>query len=298
MATARLPETAAYSPLSIRSFPRRHNSSPLPSFLPSCLPSFFLRDKTNSTPTPSSLYSHSLYSHSLTHSLDSHPPRLTLPSLSLISSFCTATTHTHTGILNTIELQYGHRSFPAQTLANPGQISIYGHPSPTNSNTNTPANNSPTSPHLASATVLLPPQSRQIRPPKAPLYVPAVLRPTERPSRHQTSTTPTARDPSPITPPRSVHGSLDSLNEDLAPVEYKTKFHSRNNTVSKVAEDAWKKGERLGEVTGVPTRDHWKVSFVFAIFACTIAFFVLFEKGCKTETLPQARLYMSSGVTV
>uniref|UniRef100_A0A093XU60 FYVE-type zinc finger-containing protein C9B6.03 n=1 Tax=Talaromyces marneffei PM1 TaxID=1077442 RepID=A0A093XU60_TALMA len=151
-----------------------------------------------------------------------------------------------------------HAPFPAQTLANPGQISIYGHPSPTNSNTNTPANNSPTSPHLASATVLLPPQSRQIRPPKAPLYVPAVLRPTERPSRHQTSTTPTARDPSPITPPRSVHGSLDSLNEDPAPVEYKTKFHSRNNTVSKVAEDAWKKGERLGEVTGVPTRDHWK----------------------------------------
>ncbi|KUL90281.1 hypothetical protein ZTR_01970 [Talaromyces verruculosus] len=148
-------------------------------------------------------------------------------------------------------------ALPAQTLTNPGQISIYGHPSPTNSNTNTPANSSPTSPHLASATVLLPAQSRQIRPPKAPLYVPAVLRPTERPSRPQTSTAPTTRDPSPITPPRSVHGSLDSLNEDPAPVEYQANFQSRS-TVSKVAEDAWKKGERLGEVTGVPTRDHWK----------------------------------------
>lgn len=156
-------------------------------------------------------------------------------------------------------------ALPAQTLTNPGQISIYGHPSPTNSNTNTPANSSPTSPHLASATVLLPAQSRQIRPPKAPLYVPAVLRPTERPSRPQTSTAPTTRDPSPITPPRSVHGSLDSLNEDPAPVEY-ANFQSRN-TVSKIAEDAWKKGERLGEVTGVPTRDHWKVSlFVFLRF--------------------------------
>lgn len=115
----------------------------------------------------------------------------------------------------------------------------------------------------------MPTQSRQIRPPKAPLYVPAVLRPTERPSRNQTSTAPTTRDPSPITPPRSVHGSLDSLNEDPAPIEYQANFQSRN-TVSKVAEDVWKKGERLGEVTGVPTRDHWKVSlFVFRCFIVT-----------------------------
>lgn len=178
-------------------------------------------------------------------------------------------------------------ALPAQTLTNPGQISIYGHPSPTNSNTNTPANSSPTSPHLASATVLFPAQSRQIRPPKAPLYVPAVLRPTERPTRPQTSTAPTTRDPSPITPPRSVHGSLDSLNEDPAPVEYQANFQLRN-TVSKVAEDAWKKGERLGEVTGVPTRDHWKVSFCYVYCRCTMV--LLFSKRKKEKVLPTQAL--------
>jgi hypothetical protein len=192
-------------------------------------------------------------------------------------------------------------ALPAQTLTNPGQISIYGHPSPTNSNTNTPANSSPTSPHLASATVLLPAQSRQIRPPKAPLYVPAVLRPTERPSRPQTSTAPTTRDPSPITPPRSVHGSLDSLNEDPAPVEYQTNFQSRS-TVSKVAEDAWKKGERLGEVTGVPTRDHWKVSLFFFPFPyvyCRLHDRFCFWKERKEDFLWTYKPYvLSGGVTM
>lgn len=185
----------------------------------------------------------------------------------------------------------------AQTLTNPGQISIYGHPSPTNSNTNTPANGSPTSPHLASANVLLPTQSRQIRPPKAPLYVPAVLRPTERPSRPQTSTAPTTRDPSPITPPRSVHGSLDSLNEDPAPVEYQANFQPKN-TVSKVAEDAWKKGERLGEVTGVPTRDHWKVSlsvFRFVLLSLSRLFFCLKK---ETKRVLSQHYVLSGGVDV
>lgn len=41
--------------------------------------------------------------------------------------------------------------------------------------------------------------------------------------------------------------------------------------MSKVAEDAWKKGERLGEVTGVPTRDHWKVSIFFPFLLCLLS---------------------------
>ncbi|KAJ6160317.1 hypothetical protein N7470_003713 [Penicillium chermesinum] len=89
--------------------------------------------------------------------------------------------------------------------------------------------------------------SRQLRPPKGPLYVPAALRPTERPQKS-----------SPITPPRSVHGSLDSLNEDTEPISRRSTMESKSSGVSKVAEHEWMKTEQLGEVTGQPTRDHWK----------------------------------------
>lgn len=134
------------------------------------------------------------------------------------------------------------------------QISVYGHPSPTNSATNstttTPSNNSPTSPRLTTASLhQLPLQSRQLRPPKGPLYVPAALRPTERPQKS-----------SPITPPRSVHGSLDSLNEDTEPISRRSTMESRSSGISKSAETEWMKHEDLGDVTGHPTRDHWKVS--------------------------------------
>ncbi|KAI9932308.1 hypothetical protein ASPWEDRAFT_111686 [Aspergillus wentii DTO 134E9] len=132
------------------------------------------------------------------------------------------------------------------------QISIYGHPSPVSSATTTPSNNSPTSPRLATvAPSQLPLQNRQLRPPKAPLYVPAALRPTERPQRH-----------SPPTPPRSVHGSLDSLNdgEPAEPISRRNTMESNSSAgaISKLAEDEWMKKEHLGLVTGLPTRDHWK----------------------------------------
>ncbi|OJD09893.1 hypothetical protein ACJ73_10033 [Blastomyces percursus] len=124
-------------------------------------------------------------------------------------------------------------------------------PSPVNSTTVTPANNSPTSPRLQNAQLhQLHLQSRQLRPPKSPLYVPAVLRPTER-----------AAKPSPLTPPRSIHGSLDSLDdrpENAGPITRSSTFESVKSAVSKRAEDEWLKDENLGEVTGSPTREHWK----------------------------------------
>lgn len=134
------------------------------------------------------------------------------------------------------------------------QISVYGQPSPTNSAhnsaTNTPSNNSPTSPRMATASLhQLPLQSRQLRPLKGPLYVPAALRPTERPQKS-----------SPITPPRSVHGSLDSLSEDHEPISRRSTMESQSSGISQVAQHEWMKTEELGEVTGQPTREHWKVS--------------------------------------
>ncbi|KAJ5509919.1 hypothetical protein LT330_007188 [Penicillium expansum] len=136
-------------------------------------------------------------------------------------------------------------------LTNPAtnQISVYGQPSPTNSATNTPSNNSPTSPRMTTATLhQLPLQSRQLRPLKGPLYVPAALRPTERPQKS-----------SPITPPRSVHGSLDSLNEDSSePITRRSTMESQSSEISQSAQHEWLKNEHLGAVTGLPTRTHWK----------------------------------------
>jgi hypothetical protein len=140
-------------------------------------------------------------------------------------------------------------------VPNSNQIAIYGQPSSNQSGNNTNTSNSPTSPHLTTAALhQLPLQSRQLRPPKSPLYVPAALRPTERPYK-----------PSPLTPPRSVHGDPDGLNESdpAAPITRQSTADSTRTGVSKLVEDAWMKTEQLGEVTGAPTREHWKVSRKF-----------------------------------
>ncbi|BAE59108.1 unnamed protein product [Aspergillus oryzae RIB40] len=133
------------------------------------------------------------------------------------------------------------------TPANP--ISVYGNPSPVNT-----ASNSPTSPRQQ----YLPLQTRQLRPPKGPLYVPAALRPTERPQKA-----------SPPSPPRSVHGSLDSLNDGSeepqpALTRRSTIESAVSDGISKLAQDEWMKHEHLGEVTGLPTREHWKNILAFA----------------------------------
>jgi hypothetical protein len=57
-----------------------------------------------------------------------------------------------------------------------------------------------------------------------------------------------------------VHGSLDSLNEDTEPITRRSTMESKSSAISKVAEHEWMKTEHLGVVTGMPTRDHWKVS--------------------------------------
>ena len=85
---------------------------------------------------------------------------------------------------------------------------------------------------------LIPPQ---LRPPKSPLYVPAALRPTERPIKQ-----------SPMTPPKSLHGSLDSLEE--------TGFDDTVGVDGAPPFDMVFPEEELGDVTGPPNKDHWKVS--------------------------------------
>ena len=84
---------------------------------------------------------------------------------------------------------------------------------------------------------------KQLRPLKSPLYVPAVLRPTEHFSTM-----------SPMTPPKSLQGSLDNLQEDhvaQSPDEQRTDLDG--------FDPEWLQSEELGDVTGPPTKEHWKV---------------------------------------
>lgn len=137
-----------------------------------------------------------------------------------------------------------------QYTASPTQYNLFTFQSqpisPINSTNPTPHNASPTSPRAALA---IAPQPRQLRPLKSPLYVPAVLRPTEPPKR------PTK--PAPLTPPHSAHGSFDSLNH-IAPLTRRSAIDSGKFGLGKISESRWSMS-MLGKVTNLPTRSHWKV---------------------------------------
>ncbi|KAI9689277.1 MAG: hypothetical protein M1820_010161 [Bogoriella megaspora] len=104
----------------------------------------------------------------------------------------------------------------------------------------TPQNISPTSPRDISQIHHTHLHSRQPRPQKCPLYVPAVLRPTEKPIRQ------------PMTPPSSLAGSFDSSRSPAA----RRASIEGSSLVREVAVD-W---DNLAQqkVTGLPTRNHWK----------------------------------------
>jgi hypothetical protein len=59
-----------------------------------------------------------------------------------------------------------------------------------------------------------------------------------------------------MTPPKSLHGSLDNLQEDEAQEASPDAYH---NLGWDAMPAEWAQEEELGEVTGPPTRDHWKV---------------------------------------
>lgn len=132
----------------------------------------------------------------------------------------------------------------------PDRIPVFDHPSPAHSAATTPANNSPSP---SPVNYPLPLHNRQSRRSNVPLYVPAALRPSGSQTRS-----------CPPTPPRSVHGSPSTLNDgDLSNfVNRRAAMESNLSGVTKTAEHQWMKNEHLGEVTGQPTRDHWKVSIV------------------------------------
>ena len=82
---------------------------------------------------------------------------------------------------------------------------------------------------------------KQLRPLKSPLYVPAVLRPTEHFS-------------TPTTPPKSQHGSFDNMKQSAADAALQAAQGQQDLDFF----GNWTHDNDLGDVTGPPTRDHWK----------------------------------------
>ena len=143
-------------------------------------------------------------------------------------------------------MNVGYQAQQTYTIPNTTQQPLYTTPqtSPPDSMPPTPSDVSPTSPRIHQYLQYRQPnQYKQIKEPRTPLYVPAVLRPTERYPKH-----------SPLTPPKSLRGSLDSLEG-----------HHQGDTVDDpqqldpVLENDYFPEEELGEVTGPPTKEHWKV---------------------------------------
>jgi hypothetical protein len=141
---------------------------------------------------------------------------------------------------------------PGQYNTSPTQYNLYGTQSqpisPANSVNATPHNASPTSPRTP-AGLPLPVHPGQLRAPKSPLYVPAVLRPTDPPKR--------AAKQSPLTPPQSLNNSFDSLN-NVRPLSRTSTADSGKFGLQEIPENTLDLSG-FSQVTDLPTRAHWKV---------------------------------------
>ncbi|OCL08547.1 hypothetical protein AOQ84DRAFT_292923 [Glonium stellatum] len=123
---------------------------------------------------------------------------------------------------------------------------------PMTSGATTPANVSPTSPRTCSNLSTLHLHTRQLRPPKSPLYVPAVLRPTEKPVRQS--------------PPKTADSGLDSADSSWSASGRRATADSLESGISRVVTEEWNE-EIQGPVTGPPSRNHWKVCVPLQYFA-------------------------------
>jgi len=158
------------------------------------------------------------------------------------------------------------------------------------STTGTPTATSPTSPRTVSSS---PNQSfqhaafkhDQLRKPKTPLYIPAVLRPTEfhsscgrfnsapstsaglKTSGSSANVTVKSNQAGLLTPPSSAGTSFDSQDGSLAASMMAQQQQSSalmygedyyKSILNRIVSDEWNDDMRE-EVTGAPTKDHWKV---------------------------------------
>ena len=126
-------------------------------------------------------------------------------------------------------------------------------------------------------------------------YIPAALRPTEMP---------TPKQKRPMTPPRSAHSSVDSqvsrgsflLSKSMpaTPVDDMSSFMAPYGAVTRVVTDEW--NDDFGNVTGMPTRNHWKVCsdsfFLFLHVELSLSRAMLSCGGCEIIHVPSDKMHI------
>jgi hypothetical protein len=111
--------------------------------------------------------------------------------------------------------------------------------------------------------------SRQLRPPKSPMYVPAVLRPTEKPAK--------------ASPPKASRMSLASLDSGLDIDGVGVPVDGIVPGLSRVVTEEWNE-EMLGQVTGAPSRNHWKVRL--SLYQCYLTCPAFRNFVCSASACP------------
>lgn len=124
---------------------------------------------------------------------------------------------------------------------------------PPDSDPSTPNNNSPASPRSVwSLPTHLQLQTKQLRTPRVPMYVPAVLRPTEKPIRQS--------------PPKpGQHTNASSPDSRRNSVDVQPSTNQRPPTLRRMVTEEWN-DDMVAAVTGPPSRNHWKVSNISILF--------------------------------
>lgn len=133
----------------------------------------------------------------------------------------------------------------------------------------TPTSQTPPSSNVSPTTYHSHLHVRQLRQPKQPLYIPAALRPTDM------ATPPTNipnRPRAPDTPPASKDNSFDSGKSEVAALEEmggvpirgaaeESDLAKLRRGLSRAASEGL--DDDLSDVTGPPSRAHWKVSLEY-----------------------------------
>jgi len=127
-----------------------------------------------------------------------------------------------------------------QNLPQPLSVHLPPQPAYTSQATLTPPD-SDSSSSPRSVNNALPPhlqlQTKQLRSPRSPMYVPAVLIPTEKPIRQSP-------------PKRGVADVTTDLNEEI-------QDPTDTSSIRRIVTEEWNEA-RLEDVTGPPSRNHWK----------------------------------------
>jgi hypothetical protein len=145
----------------------------------------------------------------------------------MATATATAPTPIITSLPHTPPMRYPSPTYTSQASITP--------PDSDSSSPRSPGINANLPPHLQS-------QAKQLRTPRSPMYVPAVLRPTEKPYK----SSPPKRD--------------GKLVVDGPAAEEEVPEEGQSILIRRVVTEEWNESQ-MDPVSGPPSKNHWKVSF-------------------------------------